>query len=329
MSHPRSDPLRVGVIGTGAMGRDHIATLDRYVARARVTAVHDRATELADKVAAPVGARVLATPDALIDAEDVDAVLVCSPDPTHLELVLHCLEAGVPVLCEKPLAVTADGTAQVVAAETALAQRRGGGRLVQVGFMRRYDPAYVELKRDVHDGSQGDPVLLHCVHRNPSNHTGMTPEQVVGNAMVHELDIARWLLEDEVVSVSTRTVRRGGTWQPGDPVVAWLDTAAGALVEVEVFVNAGYGYDVRCEAVGSTGRSALPDLVGPDFQTRFADAYRLELQQWTEAVLAGEPTGPSAWDGHRATVVATACVESLRTGRPVEVPTEPRPALYA
>jgi myo-inositol 2-dehydrogenase / D-chiro-inositol 1-dehydrogenase len=322
--HP-TDPLRVGVIGTGAMGRDHIATLDRYVPRARVTAVHDRATELADKVAAPVGARVVATPGALIEADDVDAVLVCSPDPTHLELVLHCLEAGVPVLCEKPLAVTAEGTAQVVAAETA----RAGGRLVQVGFMRRYDPAYVALKRALHDGSQGEPLLLHCVHRNPSNATGVTPELAVTNSMVHEIDVARWLLEDEVVAVTARTVRRGGSWQPGDPVVAWLDTASGALVEVEVFLNAGYGYDVRCEAVGTTGRSALPDLTAPDFQTRFADAYRHELEQWVDAVRAGAPTGPSAWDGHRATVVAAACVESLGTGGPAEVPADPRPVLYS
>ncbi len=329
MSRSPSDPLRVGVIGTGAMGRDHIATLERAVPRARVTVVHDRATDLAEKVAAPVGARVAATPDALVGADDVDAVVVCSPDPTHLELVLACLAAGVPVLCEKPLAVTAEGTAQVVATETALAAQRGGGRLVQVGFMRRYDPAYVGLKRAVHDGSQGDPVLLHCSHRNPGNATGVTPELVVSNSMVHELDVARWLLEDEVVAVTARTVRRAGEWQPGDPVVAWLDTASGALVEVEVFVNAGYGYDVRCEAVGTTGRSALPDLVGPDFQTRFADAYRIELEQWVDAVLAGSPTGPSAWDGHRATVVATACVESLHTGATVEVPAEPRPGLYA
>jgi myo-inositol 2-dehydrogenase / D-chiro-inositol 1-dehydrogenase len=323
------DPLRVGVIGTGAMGRDHIATLGRYVPEARVTVVHDRATELAEKVAAPVGARVATSPEALILADDVDAVLVCSPDPTHLELVLGCLEAGVPVLCEKPLAVSADGTAQVVAVEAALARERTSGRLVQVGFMRRFDPAYAELKRVVQDGSQGDPVLLHCVHRNPSNSTGMTPELVVSNAMVHELDIVRWLLEDEVVAVTTRTVRRNGTWQHGDPVVAWLDTAAGALVEVEVFVNAGYGYDVRCEAVGTTGRAALPDLVGPDFQTRFGDAYRRELGEWVDALLAGAPTGPSAWDGHRATVAAAACVESLRSGRTVEVPTEARPGLYA
>jgi len=327
------DPLRVGVIGTGAMGRDHIATLGRYVPRARVSAVHDRVTELADKVAASVGARVAGTPATLIEADDVDAVLVCSPDPTHLELVLHCLDAGVPVLCEKPLAATAEGTARVVAAETALAQPRvghqRGGRLVQVGFMRRYDPAYAELKRAVHDGSQGDPVLVHCVHRNPSNTTVVTPELAVNNAMVHELDIARWLLEGEVVSVTTRTVRRGGSWRPGDPVVAWLDLSSGALVEVEVFLNAGYGYDVRCEAVGTTGRSALPELAAPDFQTRFAEAYRRELQQWVDAVLAGSPTGPSAWDGHRATVTAAACVESLRTGRTVAVPAEPRPALYA
>ena len=322
-------PLRVGVIGTGAMGRDHVATLHHDIARARVTAVHDPATELAEEVAGAVGARAVTSPGALIEAGDVDAVVVCSPDPTHLELVLQCLDAGVPVLCEKPLADASDGTGQVVATETRLARRRGAGRLVQVGFMRRFDPAYVDLKRALHDGSQGDPVLLHCVHRNAENATCVTPEAVVGNAMVHELDLARWLVEDEVVSVTTRAVRRGGTWRTGDPVVAWLETGSGVLVEVEVFLQAGYGYDVRCEAVGTTGRSALPERVVPDFQTRFADAYRVELQQWVDAVLAGAPAGPSSWDGHLAAVMATACIESLRTGRPVDVPSHPRPALYA
>lgn len=320
-----ADTVRVGVIGTGAMGRDHVETFRRWVPAATVAAVYDRATEVAERTAAAaVDATVASSPQGLIDDPGIDAVVVCSPDATHRELVLACVEAGKPVLCEKPLADTCDGTAEVMRAEVAR-----GRRLVQVGFMRRYDPAYRQLRARIRDGGQGEPVMLHCAHRNAANATAATPDMVVTNSMVHELDVARWLLDEEVREVTTRPVRRGGSWRPGDPVIAWLEMTSGVTVEVEVFVNAGYGYDIRCEVVGAHGTSSLPERVVPDFQTRFADAYRIELGAWVASVQAGRAEGPSSWDGHRASVAAAACVESLLRGTPVAVPVEERPALYA
>jgi len=315
--------VRVGVIGTGAMGRDHIETLRRWVPAATVAAVYDRATGVAQRAAAAVDATVASSPQGLIDDPGVDAVVVCSPDATHRELVLACVEAGKPVLCEKPLADTCEGTAEVVRAEVAR-----GRRLVQVGFMRRYDPAYRQLFARMRQGDKGEPVLLHCAHRNAANSTAATPELVVTNSMIHELDAARWLLDEEVREVTTRPVRRRGSWRPGDPVIAWLEMTSGVTVEVEVFVNAGYGYDIRCEVVGARGTSSLPERVAPDFQTRFADAYRNELGAWVASVRAEGFDGPSSWDGHRASVAAAACVESLRRGAAVVVPVEERPALY-
>jgi myo-inositol 2-dehydrogenase/D-chiro-inositol 1-dehydrogenase len=101
------------------------------------------------------------------------------------------------------------------------------------------------------------------------------------------------------------------------------------LVDVEVFVNAGYGYDIRCELVGEDGTASLPRAVAPGFVERFADAYRLELQQWVDALASGGPTGPSAWDGYAASAVADACLDSLAGGRPVEVRLAERLAHYA
>ena len=100
------------------------------------------------------------------------------------------------------------------------------------------------------------------------------------------------------------------------------------LVDVEVFANAGYGYDIRCELVGEQGTASLPVAVAPSFVERFADAYRLELQDWVDAVADGGPTGPTAWDGYAASAVADACLASLAAGRPVEVSLVDRLALY-
>ena len=108
-----------------------------------------------------------------------------------------------------------------------------------------------------------------------------------------------------------------------------LETEGGVLVDVEVFVNAGYGYDIRCELVGEEATFSLPEAVAPGFVQRFADAYRIELQDWVSAVADGGPAGPSAWDGYAASAVADACLVSLAEGRPVPVSLAERHALYA
>ena len=114
-----------------------------------------------------------------------------------------------------------------------------------------------------------------------------------------------------------------------DPQFVVLETAGGILVDVEMFVNARYGYDIRCELVGETGTLTLPLAVRPSFLERFATAYRHELQDWVRAVAHGGPPGPSAWDGYAASAVADACLESLAGGHPADVRLAARPALYA
>jgi myo-inositol 2-dehydrogenase/D-chiro-inositol 1-dehydrogenase len=113
-----------------------------------------------------------------------------------------------------------------------------------------------------------------------------------------------------------------------DPQVLILETESGVLVDVEVFVNAGYGYDIRCELVGETGTLSLAPVITPGFLERFADAYRVELTDWVDAVSDGGPRGPSAWDGYAASAVADACLASLADGRQVAVELAARPALY-
>jgi len=327
--------LRVGVIGAGAMGADHVHTIELSVPAARVSEVFDADAGRARAVAESVGAKTSSSAESLISSNEVDAVIICSPDFTHADLAKACIAAGKPVLCEKPLAVTAEDSLSVVEAEIA-----AGRRYVQVGFMRRFDPGYIELRETLRSGELGQPRLVHCLHRNAIAHPTATSEGIVTNSMIHELDTVRWLLEDEVVGIEVRSPVSEGL---RDPQLATIEMLSGALVSVEVFVNASYGYDVRCEVVGTGGTASLAPpqtislrskgndgvRVSDDFITRFADAYRLELGAWARGALIGVVNGPDAWDGHRANVIAAAGVAALTTGQRQTLSQSGTPALYS
>ncbi|MGZ5368248.1 Gfo/Idh/MocA family oxidoreductase [Aeromicrobium sp.] len=327
--------LRIGVIGVGAMGADHILTIESSVPAARVSEVFDADTGRAGDVARSVGASVASSAESLIDSEEVDAVIICSPDHTHADLAKACIAAGKSVLCEKPLAVNAAESLEVVESEVE-AQRK----FVQVGFMRRYDPGYVELRNTLRNGDIGAPRLVHCLHRNAAAHPSATSEGIVTNSMIHELDTVRWLLEDEVAAIEIRSPLAVGF---RDPQLATIEMSSGVLVSVEVFVNASYGYDVRCEVVGTGGTASLvppQDIslrrqgidgvrVSDDFIARFTHAYRLELVSWVHGALDGVVRGPNAWDGHVANVIAAAGVASLTQGGCQSIDIAPPPDLYA
>ncbi|KAA1423974.1 inositol 2-dehydrogenase [Mumia zhuanghuii] len=317
------------------MGADHVRTLTTAVPGVAVTEVYDRDTERATQVAQGAGGSVATSAEDLIGSDQVDAVVIASPDSTHADLAVACIAAGKPALCEKPLAVTAQDALRVVEAEVAL-----GRRLVQVGFMRRYDPGYAHLKATVASGALGEVRVVHNVHRNASSTTSATGPGIVTGSMIHELDTVAWLLDDEVVGIRIESPVRDGL---PDPQLATLEMAGGALATVEVFVNAGYGYDVRCEVVGTAGTAALapaPSVstriagvdgvaVASDFVAHFADAYRIELTAWARAASAGAVDGPTTWDGYRANVVAEAGVAALVGGARQPVLSASRPALYA
>jgi myo-inositol 2-dehydrogenase / D-chiro-inositol 1-dehydrogenase len=230
------------------------------------------------------------------------------------------------VLCEKPLATSPDASLRVVEAEAAL-----GRRLVHVGFMRRFDPGYAELKQRLDAGEVGRPLLVHCAHRNPVAPPAFTSEMLITDSIVHEIDTIRWLLGEEIVRTTVFTPRASDLVPDGlqDPLVALFETESGRLVDVECFVNAQYGYDIRCEVVAESGTlelappvtvsarsaGARADGIAPGFQQRFGAAYVYELQNW----IAGEPAGATAWDGYAAAAVCEAAVESLHTLRTVDV----------
>jgi myo-inositol 2-dehydrogenase / D-chiro-inositol 1-dehydrogenase len=321
--------VRVGVIGVGLIGEDHVRRLSSVVAGATVTAVTD-----VDASRAAAVAKLYGVPAVHVSGEDViadpavDAVVVASWGPTHEQYVLAAIAAGKPVFCEKPLATTPEACERVLAAETAF-----GRRLIQVGFMRRYDSAYLDLRAAIADGSIGAPLLAHMAHRNPSVPDSVTSEAAINDSAVHEIDVTRWLLGEEITAVMVLAPRRSSLAAAGlqDPMVVMFRTAGGVLVDDELGLNVRYGYDIRAEVVGETGQARLPAIapVPPDWRVRFVDAYDAEFRAWIADVAAGrEPGGPTAWDGYAATVVAGAGVAALDAGGWVSVELIERPALY-
>lgn len=332
--------LGIGVVGAGMIGAEHVARLTRRVTGGRVAALTDIDPARAEKVAAEAGARVLPTGRDVIEAADVDAVVVTSWGPTHAEYVLAAVAAGKPVFCEKPLATTTEDCLRILDAETA-----HGGRLVQVGFMRRYDPGYRAMRHIIASGEIGRPLMMHCVHRNASVPEGYHSAMEAQDTAVHEIDTVRWLLEEEIVSVQVLaprpTAERFEHLQ--DPQIMLFETESGARVDVEVFVNCQYGYDIQCETVGEAGTVRLPDPARPQVRTagrartevvqewgeRFAEAFDTEMQEWVDSVAAGTAAGPGAWDGYAASVVGSTAVEALHSGGVHRVELRDRPALYA
>ncbi|KIQ19884.1 Gfo/Idh/MocA family oxidoreductase [Rhodococcus sp. MEB064] len=316
--------VRVGIIGVGVMGADHATNIDRSVSGATVSAVADYDGARAASVASTLrDAAVLEDGRAVIENDAVDAVIIASHDSTHAELVHLALAAGKPVLCEKPLAPTAAECRDIIAAQ-------GDRTLITVGFMRRFDPAYVELKQAVTSGDIGDALVAHCISRNVEAYPGGTSASTITNSAIHELDIMPWLLSSPISEVSWhagRTSQFSGTRQ--DPQIMLLRTESNVLVTVEIFLNARYGYDTRCEIVGETGTSALAlpahtvtdsdrrrsRAYPADWIPRYAEAYRLQLQEWVDSIDEGRvATLADANDGLRAGLVADALVVSMNDG---------------
>lgn len=329
--------VRVGVIGTGIMGADHARQLHQWVPGAEVTMVSDLDGARAAGVAAELEAGSTEDSVALIHDAAVDAVVIASHDSTHASLIRECVAAGKPVLCEKPLAPTlAEASGLLVDIGST------GADLVSLGFMRRFDQGYVAIRDLLDSGDIGHALVAHAVSRGVTSGPGATSESSVTGSSIHDLDVIPWVLRSPITEAAWFAGRQSShNTDLVDPQILLLRTADGVLTTVETYLNARYGYDVRCEVVAETGTASLAeptpvvrDVTGgrslgyaADWRPRFADAYRRELIAWVRTVAAGgAPAGDlaTAVDGARASAVAEALITSMHSGGVfVPVPTIP------
>lgn len=329
--------VRLGIIGAGIMGADHARIFAEQIPGTSLQFICDADAARATKVADATGAaHTLSDPMSVINNTTVDAVVIAAPDQFHAPLTLACIAAGKPVLCEKPLSPSSQECITVMDAEM-----KFGQHLVQVGFMRRFDPSYAEVKNILKSGTLGKALMFHCFHRNvsaPSNFEGF---MAISNSAPHEFDVARWMLDADYKSISV--FRPGGaSASAGAPVFMVVETTAGQLVNIEINNNAGYGYDVRGELVGEKGTAFLNSPINAvsnvnlrqvtsyaeDWRLRFAEAYRLQNSAWIKSIHTGVAVGSSAWDGYCATLVAEAGVKALHTGNAVQIEQIAKPKFY-
>ena len=330
---------RIAVIGAGSMGTDHARIVAEELPGASLQVVCDMDEARARSVAEAHGAADVANdPEAVIARGDVDAVIVASPDFTHAPLSMACIKAGKKVLCEKPLSQSSAECLQVMAAEQA-----AGEKFVQLGFMRRYDQSYVEMKQALADGTLGRALMMHSFHRNVETPAAdFTGAMAITNSAPHEFDVVRHVLGCEYTAISASQPRRSDARVA--PVVMVLETTDGQLVTVEINNNAAYGYDVRAELVGEQGSIAMNNvaytrrdaalsqstLYDADWRGRYAEAYRRQNRAFLRFVETGQfpEIGSDCWDGYSSAIVAEAGVKALTEGRKMPVEMIERPEFY-
>ena len=334
--------LGVGVVGVGEMGRRHAENLRRLVPEAHLVAVADVASERARQVASELEIEhSYGSLEAMLECKDLDAVLIAAPDKFHAQAIGVAARAGKDILCEKPLALS---IADARAALDAVA--RAGVRL-QIGFMRRYDPPYTAAMKRIEAGEIGVPVVFKSVGRDKdapplaayqSNLNGM----LLYNSTIHDFDLARWLMRDEVIEVHayTTVAIRPEIAHYGDVVASVVNLCYrhGAIGNIESYVQSVYGYDVRTEIVGSKGSIFVGSLeqtpavfltangsaqtLVDHFLTRFADAYLAEVRDFVQNILNDRPLRVSGMDGLRALAIAVGAENSHLQAKPVAVKLE-------
>ena len=331
--------IRLAVIGAGIMGGDHARIIAQDLPGVQLQVVCDAQVARAQAIADECGAVAVASdPLAVIARGDVDAVIIASPDQTHAALTLACIAAGKPVLCEKPLSQSSVECQAVMQAEIA-----SGRRWIQLGFMRRFDQSYTEIKAALDDGTLGPALMMHNFHRNVETPASdFVAAMAITNSAPHEFDVVRFVLNTDYTAISAFQPKRSDALVA--PVFMVLETVAGQLVNIEINNNAGYGYDVRAELVGERGSismavplfsrrdGALMQSTGyaSDWRARYAEAYRRQNRAFVQFVQSGVFAGiaASAWDGYAAAVVAEAGVRALQSGVKVPVIMAAQPEFY-
>ncbi len=312
------------------MGSFHARTL-AGLAAVDVAAVSDPHRPNAEAVRDEMGATIVDDPFDLISDGELDGLVIASPDDTHADLAVAAVERGVPTLCEKPLATTVADAHRVVDAE--VAARR---RLIQMGFMRGFDAAHVQLMAEL--SALGRIVAVRAIHRNtPSAERPI--EVIVGQSIVHDIHSVRLVTGADIETVRASTAGLDGSVRH---IVVTCGLSSGGHAVIE-FDDAGFAYEVSVEVIAEHGdvmtgaplrpvrrrNGSIDTHLGPDWFGWFADAYRIQDQAWVDSIRTGVAVGPSTWDGLVAHSVVDAIVRSIESDEAVRPASLARPDLYA
>ncbi len=329
-----ADRFRFSVLGVGRIGQIHARNIARHAGAGAVLAyVSDVNAAAAEATAAELGARTVSLDEAISSA-DVDAVVICTPTDTHADLIDRASAAGKAIFCEKPIDLD---SARIRRSLEGVARQRTP---LMIGFNRRFDPSFASLKARLDAGEIGTPELITILSRDPAP----PPVEYIRRSgglfrdmMIHDLDMARFLLGEEPVSVyaSAAALVDPAIGEAGDvdTAVCVLTTASGRIAQISNSRRAAYGYDQRIEVHGSKGMLAAgnrtattvtaataagyaSDPALPFFLERYAEAYRAEMASFINMLQSSGPASPSGEDGLKAQILADAATESARTGLP-------------
>ena len=327
--------LNVCLFGAGRIGAIHAANIAANP-NAQLKYVVDVFAEAAEKIATQYGGRVGSVETALAD-DEINAVIIASSTDTHADLIEQSAKHGKAIFCEKPIDLNVDRTQECIEAV------KQAGVLCLVGFNRRYDPNFTYLKSQLDGGHLGDLEMINITSRDPAPPPAKYVKSSGGlfrDMMIHDLDMARWLLGEDPVEVyasaSCLVDPEIGEQGDVDTAVVTLKTATGKLCQISNSRRAIYGYDQRIEVLGSNGMAqagnqlensvVMTDTTGATaakpqhfFLERYAEAYRHELDNFIEAIAGNETLLANEQDGLKALLLAEAAVESVRTGQAVKL----------
>lgn len=329
----------MAIIGAGRMGTVYARQLARGDPGVKLLAVVDKHQSKAEALAAQTtGAASYTHHHAVLERQDIDAVIIATPTNTHAGIVREVAQARKHIFCEKPLALTlSDCDAAVAAAEKA-------GVLLQVGFMRRFDRGYAAAKQKIDQGIIGAPVMFKGTSRDPRCPPLEYARRVNSGGMfldlaIHDFDVARWLMGSEV----TRVQSEGGCLVfpellgvgDIDNAVINLHFANGAIGSVDASRSALYGYDIRAEVLGTRGGLLIGSLQDtpllvltpagvthdtvPYFMQRFDDAYGAEIRHFCDCIDQQRVPQITGKDARAATAIGIAATRSYDESRTVEL----------
>lgn len=327
--------VRLGLLGCGRIGQVHARSVGQ-IEGAVVTAVSDAFPAPAEALALKTGATVM-TSEEIIASPDVDAVVIGTPTTTHFDLILAAAQAGKAIFCEKPVDSSADRIRTCIKAVEA------AGVPFFTAFNRRFDPNFAHLQNRLAHGDIGDVEIVTIQSRDPSPPPISYIETSGGlfrDMMIHDLDMARFLLGEEPISVyavgSSLVDPAIGKTGDVDTAAVTLSTASGKICQISNSRRASYGYDQRIEVHGSKGMMRAENMLENTveiaspagftkapaqhfFLERYEAAYRAEMTYFVECIEQAKQITPDITDGLRAQVLADAATESLATAAPISL----------